>query len=154
MKMKRVFRTFVHPHPPGPILHFRDVARVDLVVMQRRNPLQALALRFAIPRFSICAIVRVTVLARGSLAFFIQLPLHRRRFAGFADDNVRSPETLLASSKPTPCFAALARSMLPSLSNRTVIPFILVHTAYLRTLRTARLRDSGPEANDGKMMGR
>jgi hypothetical protein len=44
--MQRVFRMFMHSHPPGPVLHFGNIARVDLIVGQCRDTLQTLTLGF------------------------------------------------------------------------------------------------------------
>ena len=44
--MKRMFRMLMHPHPSGLVLHFRYIARIDLVIGQCRDTLQALTFRF------------------------------------------------------------------------------------------------------------
>src|SRR5258708_6287540 len=44
--MKRVFRMLMHSHPPGPVFHFWNIARVDLIVWQCRHTFQTLAFRF------------------------------------------------------------------------------------------------------------
>ena len=37
---------FMHPHPSGPALHFRNIARIDLAIRQCRDTFEAIAFRF------------------------------------------------------------------------------------------------------------
>lgn len=90
--MQRMFGMLVHPDPSSVVLHFRDVAGIDLRIGQFRQALQPLALWFCILRFSIIRVVLLMVLRGFSPDFFIQCPLRTRGLASRdnADDRVKA----------------------------------------------------------------
>jgi hypothetical protein len=69
--MKRVLRMFMHSHPSSPVFHFGNIARVDLIIRQRRDTFQTLAFRFR--NLTVFDLLNglVTILLCFSFAFFI-----------------------------------------------------------------------------------